>query len=353
MNVLSKNQLAIIIFFIPLVFKMSMLPGLLYEVAGTDSYFAIGILTIAEFLQMWLVLFVVSRGGMAGIREKYGKTLALFLSIPFLFVMGVKTILFVTEIYYYIGDYLFYNVSSFPIIAATLLIIFYLAVKGAKAIGRIFELSVWLIPVIIAFGIIFGKVKLYPQYLTPLFENGFLPTLNGIDKYLIYAFDFSPLLFFKVEQKKNLRIAVWSLLCVITVIICYIVLIASYGRATFLIGDAFAHLASFNVVVSEIGSLDWPSAILWIVTSVGTVALKLAAMGDIVAETKLNRNIGIGLLTIIMGILILFLFDGFEKILSFVISPVKYVVIGIEIAVPIIMLCLYAVKRKEEYVPQN
>ena len=347
MNTLTKNQLAIIIFFIPLVFKMSMLPALLYKESGTDSYFAIGLITLIEFLQMWLVLFAVNKGGISGIKELYGKKAAILLSVPFLLVMGVKCLLFITEIYVYICDYLFYNVSSIPIIISLLIVLFYLAIKGAKTIGRIFELSVWLIPIIILFGVLFGKVKLYPQYLTPLFENGFNGVIKGIDRYIIYAFDFSPLLFFSVEKKKNVRVAISSGLCVVAVITCYVFLIASYGKATFLITDAFAHLASFNVVISEIGSLDWPSAILWITTASSNVALKMTAMGDILAEMKIKKNVGVFSLTVIFGLIIIYLFKGFDNVLSFAVGPIKYVVIGIEIVVPIILLILYAIKRKE------
>lgn len=347
MNYLTKNQLAIIIFFLPLVFKMSMLPSLLYETSGADSYFAIGLITAIEFLQMWLVLYVVDKGGIAGIKELYGKAVAIAISLPFFLVMGLKSVLFVTEIYVYVGDYLFYNVSFMPLIVSLLIIVCYLASKGAKTIGRIFELSVWLIPIIILLGVLFGKVKLYPQYLTPLFDNGFGTVIKGIDKYIIYAFDFSPLLFFRVEKKKNVRVLIGSLACVIAVVSCYIVLIASYGRATFLITDAFAHLASFNVVISEIGSLDWPSAILWLTTSIGNVALKISAMSDILAEMKIKKNAGAFVLTLAIGLIIIFLTKGFDPILDFATGPVKYVVIGIEILAPIIILALYAVKKKE------
>lgn len=345
MNYLTKKQLSIIVFFVPLVFKMALLPSLLYKESGADSYISIAVIATVEFLQMGLVLFVASKGGMHGIKELYGQNVQRILALPLVFVMGVKCVVFITEIYTYVCDYLFYNISVTPVIILLLLVFFYLALKGVKTIGRLFELAIWLIPIIVLFGVIFGKVTLYPQYLTPLFENGASGFFGGLDKYILYAFDFSPLLFFKIEKKKNVRIIISSVLCVIALTGCYIVLIASYGRATFLVNSAFARLASFNTVISEIGSLDWPSILLWLTTSICTLALKFAAMGETVKYFNIKKSIGLGGICIVIGILLLWVFPGLKDAIRLATSAVRYVVIGIELAIPIIMLALFGIKQ--------
>lgn len=350
MNYLTKTQLAVIVFFIPLVFKMANLPGLLYAECGADGYVALGLVTAVEFLQLFLVLFVVKMGGLGAIFERYGRVAYLLLSLPLYFVMGTKSVVFFSEVYFYVCDYLFYNVPALPIVTVSLLVVFYLATKGVKAVGRVFELSVWLLPLIVLFGLLFGKVNLSWQYLTPVLEDGGLRALAGVDKYLLYAFDFSPLLFFKIEEKKNVRVVLSAILCVGAVMFCYVLLVASYGRATFLISDAFAHLASFNVVISEIGSLDWPSALLWITTAVGNVSLKFSAMGEGFRYMKIRREVGLLLLTVLIGVLVLFVFSGYREILALVLSPVRYVVVGIEIVVPVVLLALLGNKNKQKKV---
>lgn len=349
MNRLTKTQLAIIVFFIPLVYKLANLPGLLYRECGADGYVALGVITAAEFLQLALVLYVVRLGGLDAIFDRYGRAAYLCFALPLFFVMSVKSVVFVSEIYFYVCDYLFYNVPAYPVVAATLLVVCYVASKGAKAVGRIFELSVWLIPLIVLFGALFGKVRLSWQYLTPVLEDGGAAAVQGIDKYLLYAFDFSPLLFLKVEPKKNIRVAVSAVLCVAAMVFCYILLVASYGRATFLISDAFAHLASFNVVISEIGSLDWPSALLWTTTATGNVALKYSAMGEGFRYMKIRREIGLFILALLVGLLVLFAFGGYSEIMALVVSPVRYVVVGLEIVLPVLLTALLAKKRKEAY----
>ena len=342
---LSKKQLSIMVFFIPLVFKMAMLPSLFYQVSNTDSYIGIGVMTALEFLQLWLILFLVSKGGIRGIKEIYGINVARAVALPLLFVMGVKSIIFLTEIYTYICDFLFYNISSTPVILALLIVIFYLAFKGIKAIGHVFELSIWIIPLIAIFGVVFGKFYLNSDYLEPLFVDGAGAMFKGIDTYIIYAFDFSPLLLFQIEKKKNLAVVITSISCILVTTALYVVLIANYGRATFLVNGAFARLASFNTVVSEIGSLDWPSALLWITTATGSLALKFAAMGEILKLFKVKKQYGIGATCIVIGILTMFVFPGLKEVLKLATGPVRYVTIALEIAVPIVVLALYAADK--------
>ena len=348
MNLLSKTQLSIIVFFIPLVFKMANLPGLLYQECGADGYVALAVITAVEFLQLALVLAVVKHGGMEKIFEKYGVFAYLAFLLPLFFVMVTKSVVFLSEIYFYVCDYLFYNVTSLPIVALTLLVTFYLGIKGAKAVGRVFELSVWLLPLIVLFGVLFGKATLSFQYLTPVLEDGGSGAIGGIDKYLLYTFDFSPLLFLKVEEKKNVRVIVSAVLCVAAVAFCYVLLVASYGRATFLISDAFAHLASFSVVISEIGSLDWPSALLWTTTATGNLALKFSAMGEGLHRLKIRREVGLFCIAVLVGVLTLVAFPGYREIMDLVTSPVRYVVVGLEIVIPLVLLPLLVHRKPKE-----
>lgn len=348
MNYLTKKQLSILIFFIPLAFKMAMLPSLLYAECGATFYVGIGLITALEFVQLGIILKIDSAGGFSRIEKLYGKWLKILLSMPFLLSILIKTLIFSAEIYHYVSGYLFYNISSAPIIVTLCLIAFYVAVKGAKTVGRIYELSIWFIPIIIIFGIFFGKADLNADYLLPLFDDGVMPVVSGLDKYIIYTFDFSPLLFFRTEKGKNRSVVICSILSVIAITGCYMVFLVSYGRASFLIPDAFARLALFNTVVSEIGSLDWPSAILWITVALCNISLKLAAVGEIGSFVAIKKPISIGISAAASCFLLVFLLNSYEKVLSFATSWVRYVVVGIEIILPIIILALLKTKQTKE-----
>ena len=347
MNELTYKQLYIMIFFIPLVFKMSALPALLYEMASVTSYILIAVVVTVEFLQMGVVLAVANLGGMESIKEKYGTKVYILLSIPLIFVMFVKMAVFIQEIVYYVCSFLFYNIPEAGVMIALMLVIFYLAVKGIKAIGRLYEIAIWIIPIIIAFGLFFGEAKFTEIYLTPIFNENLTVYTSALGKYLIYAFDFSPLLFVRVKIKKVFPIAICSLFSVVAVTICYMLLYSAYGNASFLADFGFARLGTFNTVVSEIGSLDWPSSLLWLCTAILSLSFKLNAVNCFMNACKLKKA-GTAVFSSGIVILLLVIFKNLIKGIQFATSGIQYAVFACEVAVPIIALALHLFKMKKE-----
>lgn len=345
MNEVSGKQLSIMIFFIPLVFKMSMLPAYLYDTAGVDGYVIVGIFAAVEFIQLWAVLFACEKGGMEALRKKCGNVIYFAVSCPLLFVIFVKSILFITEIVNYVSTFLFYNIVDAPIIISLLLISYYFAYKGARTVARVFETTIWLIPVIIIAGLAFGETELHGDCLLSVFPDGGSDILRSASKYLIYTFDFSPLLFCKIKIKRKVGIGLFSALSVAMLMGCYMIFYCRYGRASFLIDCAFARLASFDTVISEVGSLDWISCILWITTAVLNLAIKLNAVAEIGTGLKIRRPIGLGVFCVVLGVVLTKVFVNMREAFLMATSGVQYAVFGIEIAVPIVLLLLLAAKK--------
>ncbi len=354
MNEIDGKQLSVMIFFIPLVFKMSMLPAYLYETAGVDGYVIVGLFATAEFIQLWAVLFVCQRGGMAGLREKYGDIVYFIVACPLLFVIFIKSILFVTEIVNYVSTFLFYNIVDTPIIITLILVCYYFAYKGPRTVARIFETTIWLIPVIIIAGLAFGETELHGDCLLSIFPNGGSDIPKAISKYLIYTFDFSPLLFCKIKIKRKIGIGIFSVLSVAVVMGCYMIFYCRYGRASFLIDCAFARLASFDTVISEVGSLDWISCILWITTAVLNLSIKFNAIAEIGTGLKIKRGIGLGAFCIALAVVLLKVYVNLEDAFLLATSGIQYAVFGVEIAVPLVMLVLLSLKNKgDAYATQS
>lgn len=354
MNEISSKQLYIMIFFIPLVFKMSSLPALMYGMASATAYVLIGIVVLIEFLQLWLVLFVSEQGGMDGIKEKYGKKVYCAVAFPMFFVVFIKMIVLTQEIVNYVCSFMFYNISESAIMPIVMLVVFYLGTRGAKAVGRMFELSVWLIPFIVVFGAVFGKAQLETMYLTPIFDFPGKEYLSAIGKYLIFTFDFSPLLFFKPKIKKVAPIAICSLLGTAAVVIAYALLFSVYGTASEHASFGFTRLATFSTVISEIGSLDWPSVMLWLIAGVLSLALKINAI-DRINENLGTKKIGTAAFCVGIAIVLLTAIKTQQEAIEFASSGVQYAVFASEIALPLVLIALYAAKKRKggEYASQN
>lgn len=345
MNQVSPRQLSIMIFFIPLVFKMATLPALLYEEVYATGYVVMAIITTMEFIQLALVLFVCYSGGMEGIKEKFGINAYRIISLPMLFVFGVKIILFLHEISTYVTSYLFYNSSEIGSISLILIVAVYLGIKGARAVGRLFEVVVWIAPIIIVLGILYGKLDFQSIYITPIFNESASKYVGCIGKYLIYTFDFSPLLFIKADVKKGGQIAFCAVISTVIVSGCCLLLYGVYGNASMFVHSAFSRLASFNSAVSETGSLDWPSGLLWITTGILNIALKFNAV-DRISRSMNFGKVGSIVYAIVIGVLLFVFLPTFDKTLAFCTSGVQYVVCGIEIGLPLALLLLYALKNK-------
>lgn len=344
MNELSTRQVSIMIVFLPLVFKLATLPSLLYDKAGPTAYILIAILVIIELLQMLLVLFVCNQGGMEGIKERYGSTVYRVISIPMLFVFAIKIILFLHEISTYVTSFLFYNSREFGSIMLILITALYIGIKGGRAIGRLFEVIVWIAPFVFLLGLFYGKLEFNEVHLNPLFNQNGDIYLDAIGKYLIYAFDFSPLLFMKVSIKKPTPIAISSVVCFISVVGCYILLYGVYGNASSYVHSAFSRLASFNSAVSETGSLDWPSGLLWITSGILNVALKIGGV-SVIMDNFHMKKVGTTVFALIIAIIMYYLLRTFDTMLEFCTGGVQYAVVIIEIGLPILLLLLYMVKK--------
>ena len=347
MNDISGKQLCIMIFFIPLVFKMSSLPALLYGEAGATAYILIAIVTTVEFLQLGLVLFVAKRGGMEGIKRLYGKKTYVLVALPMFFIVFCKMIALTQEIVSYVSGFLFYNIPDNCVLPIVLLAVFYLGTRGARAIGRLYELSVWFIPIIIVLGVFFGKADVEFFYLTPVFDRGASEYFGAIRKFLIYTFDFSPLLFMNVKIKRAAPVAVCSVLSVGAVTAAFALLYAAYGNASFLANAGFARLASFNTVISEIGSLDWPSVLLWLTTGTLSLSLKIAAI-DRISDGIGMKKVGTAVFCLGVWLVLSFSVNTLSQAVEFVTNGVQYGVFFAEILLPIVILFLLALKSRRE-----
>ena len=352
MNDVNGRQLSVMIFFIPLVFKMSMLPSYLYKTAGVDGYVIVGLFAVAEFVQLWAVLWVCSKGGMQGIRARYGDGAYFALSAPLLMVIFIKCLLFISEIVNYLSTFLFYNIVDMPLVLTLMVVCYYFSYKGARSIARIFELSVWLVPVIFLMGLIFGETEISGDCLLPVFAQGGGAVPQAVAKYLVYTFDFSPLLFCNVKVKSKGRIALFSFLSVVALVGCYMLFYCRYGRAAFLIDCAFARLASFDTVISQVGSLDWISCILWVTVAVLNLSLKLNAVAEIGTGVRIKRHLFAGAFCLLLTFVLLKGNFTMKKTLEMVTGGVQYAVFGIEILLPAVMGALYMRKQGGNYAPK-
>jgi hypothetical protein len=353
---ITKRQYALIIFFVPFVFKFSVLPAMLSERAGRDVWLTIFLIMLTEGAQLLFIILVDKKGGLDAIRERYGDTVYFLITLPILLVLVLKASVYTAETTSYANSYLFYNITTKGVGIVVILASSYLAIKGAKGIGRLVELAVWLIPVAIIIGALFGKLKLSPSYVLPIGANGLTPIALSYNDALFWALDFSPLLFFKTQEDTLLRkekrakiptIPIAITLSILFMTLLYLFYVMNYGEAGHLVDTAFSSLGAFNVVNTEIGSIDWPAITLWLTVAIISLALKIFGSGAVLHSLRLPFPISCLIVGVIVITLSQLLFYNLERAFSLATSFVKYIVFGLEISMPMVAFTLLDIKERK------
>lgn len=350
MNELKNSQLAVMVMLIPIVFKVAMLPSLMFALAGNGITIAIAIMTLAETLQCTVIVFILKNGGISEISRRYGVWTARLLSLPFVLSYLVKSMLFVNETTQYITNTFFYNITHGPILLAIILCACYLATKGTKIISYMFTLSLCMLPFILI-SLFSGDLQLHYIYLIPFRTNTAADMASVIWVYAIYMFDISPLMFAELNKGKYKKPIIFSLIGSFLTVIFYCSFVASYGNASHLAPNALNLLASFNTIVSEIGELSLPSSLMWLSVGICMLSLKLFGIGAVFDLFKVNRTISITVSGVVIFIICYSVFCAYERALEATLGWVSAVVVAIEILVPATVALLLAKKARKRKLP--
>ncbi len=315
------------------------------------------IMMFSEIVQLLFIVKVDKLGGFPAIKEKYGNIVYFTLSVPILLILLLKTGVYTAETNSYANSYLFYNLSTRGVGIIVILAACYIAVKGAKGIGRMMELLLWLVPIGIIIGALFGKLKLTPLYALPIGANGIVPIASGYDATLFWTLDFSPLLFLKIRedtsiQKRKRSKFPWVPICTAATATCmvalYLLYVMNYGNAGHLVDTAFSSLGAFNVVNTEIGSIDWPAITLWLSIAIVSLALKLFGTGKALSSFKLKFPLAVLLSALVIIALSQFAFYNLERAFDLALSKVRYAVFTLELIIPMMTFILLDLKERRQ-----
>ncbi len=361
-ELVMKRQYAILALFLPLAFKISMLPAAVCTSSGRDSWVTIAFFALSEIAVLGIIVGVEKLGGIGKIKEAYGTPVYLALVTPLLFNAVVKVSVYLAEVNAYIGSYLFYNIPVEGVCAVFMIFTVYCALRGAKCLARLGELALWVVPIVVIVGAIFGKIDLKPYYVAPVCADGLAPVFGALGRYLFWGFDLSPLLFFRVRRDEELPrekrtrfpwIALSAGLYFVIIVGLYLVFIMNYGGGGHLVSFAFSSLGAFSMVNTEIGSIDWPAITLWLTVSVIAIAVKIYSGAKVLSEYKIKHEIAAPIVGVACYILTSTAFSDTTKSFAFAEGTARYVVTAVNVGVPIIAAVLLIVEKHKKAFPKN
>ena len=341
-NSLSPSQYAVTSIILMSVFKLSALPGMLAASSGRDIWISVSVMLAGEILTLAFIIPVSVRGGLMAVGEKYGNFVYSLIAVPVIAVSVIKILVYVADVNAFTSSYLFYNTSTDKVGIVFVIAAAYIATKGFKGIGRSVLVAVWFIPLILIIGLVFGKADLDFARLRPVAASEHL--FRSLDSSLFWGFDLSPLMFCSLKESaersktatKRIYISVFAAATAASAVIAFVyaAYIAVYGGATYISPHAFAALGSFNVVNTEIGSIDWPAVVTWLAFAALMISFSFAAVGEGAKTYGIKAPIAIIVAAVAVCVIGPLFFYNFEKAVEFAKTPIKYVVFGVNILLP-------------------
>lgn len=349
-NVIYKNQFAIMAFIAMVVFKVAMLPSYLYQTAGRDSWISVGIMLIFEGLMFLLVLYSSKKINLLADSSKW---LAVVHILVFIFSMIKMTTLY-SGLITYTSTSLFDQGRINFILLSFAIVIPYFVSKGGNSIARLFELTFYSLLAVLFVMVLTPKFKMDITELLPILVDGGKGMANGLINYVVWFGDYLPLAYFVVKDSKNkilnkASVPVALVVGVVGVVLFYIAYIGVYGEAGGIVSFAFNRMAVFNTISDLLGATNFLSIIVWLMMALLQITLIFLTATNALLYFVRNKIAAISIVLVIVTAVQWFFVNNIETAHDFAVSFVKYIALGCQVSVPII-LAIYARRKSKEQV---
>ncbi|MCL1900808.1 MAG: GerAB/ArcD/ProY family transporter [Firmicutes bacterium] len=281
-EVINKRQLSILFFFILPITKLMLLPTLMSHVSGRDSYISTFILLSVDIFVLLLILFAINKYP----KDNFNQILKSVFSKPvakiILFLFGLfflfKGLPFILEQKQLLEN-TFYE--RFPFIITFIIffsLIFFVALKGAKIIGRTSELFWFIILISFILIIMFSFSQADFSNILPIAYNGAGPIFDGVLKNVYHFGDYIILFAFmgKIDKDKSFKkvVLVAGLIAALVVFV-FVIFIAIFGDVAVRQTYAITKISKYSLAMSELGRFDFIAIIILLAGAVFFSAVTL------------------------------------------------------------------------------
>lgn len=318
--VLKAPETGLLVFILMITFKTCNLPSVLFADLKESSVWCILTHCLMDGILLIISLYVASLGGIQSknIPTPLRKVASAILFFFFLFKLSAAIYEMTTSA----SSVLFENSLIFPIFALVLIATAIIGSKGFTGIGRLTLIFAWIAVFILVFNIFFLGFDGYAFNLYPVLR----PTnyLKGIVKEAIWfgeplilmTADLSP----KFNKKQNGFIAVAYISAVLALVGFYLLLIFTYGEVAGSVNNAFSRVLTMNRYSNELGAVDWPMIVLWLISGIIHVSCLFAGCKQCFDEVcSPNKNSAklkqIVFYLLAIGIPVVFYFTLFDNVL--------------------------------------
>jgi|GEM_PF-3203596 len=203
---ISVKQFAILTFLIMIGQKLIILPAFLMASGGRDGYMTLLVMMLLEFVIVAVIIFSIKktdRDFFQLLDKGLGKVGGRIVAAVMMVAMLIKILLVISVIRIFFNSIFEQNMRDWLSIAAVCFLMFFVASKSLRGIGRmggiIFPLCVFAV-----LALMFLSFKNFrPQFLLPFMESGISPIFSNLWIYPLWFLDIAVMVIFigKVKGK--------------------------------------------------------------------------------------------------------------------------------------------------------
>lgn len=268
---ISTNQASLMLVIFTIALKLSVLPALMCEFAGTSSYVSCFIALAIDFLCTTLVVVIISKipnmSFFELLEKAFGKVVAIITYAMLFVYFFSKLTIGLTEIHDYYTSSLFEELNPYFALITLFFLLLYMFIKNFRTLGRLLEVFFWPMVIGIIFTLIFPFSDVEFSNLLPLFEDGAYPVFKGVYRTSLAFGDFM-LLFalmgkISFKQKSTKKLLLYALNAMLFIFNFYVVFVGAFGRTTINQTLALGELPLHSPQPSTINRLEWLTVIIW------------------------------------------------------------------------------------------
>ena len=356
MTELSSRQFIMISIYLIISSKLMSMPILLFNYAGKEAIFAIILNFIFELLIAFLICEVIKRNPNTSLFELLKKKFSIIgayiiLIILYAFIL-FKFAFVLQELYSFFKEFLYDDFMPIIFAIPTFFVVGYLAFKGARTMGRTFEILFWFILIGIIVTIACNLEFVTFTRLVPYFENGITPMLDGSLKSLFYFGNSIPLLFFigkvQITNKFTTKVICSTTgLALFITAFCFI-FYDVYGMAVPYSLFALSDFSQYDPFILDLQRLSWLSTMVDVTKLFCSASIFLYCLGQSGKSMfKLKSSFYPILITILITyILATILNYDLDIMKHFIANYLSYATIGV-MALTIIISIILSFNRRE------
>lgn len=344
-NKVYSNQFYLLAFISIVTYKVGMLPSLLSLNTSSDAVFSMAIMMVIELMMLILVSKIIKTASILEIKmPKFLKAILLF---SIFISLSIKLCTFSFESTIYVKEYVFESAPIYYVLIPLILTISYIAYKGINNIARVSEIIIVILFAAFFFNVLFANIDAEVAFFKNLTitEN----CCVGIDRYIVWFGDFTPLLFARIieDKKKNVSKSIFILAIVLIPILLMLAFVCIFESAGKYIEFAFSKLAVYNQFSFLLGSFDIPTIISFLIAMIIKLSLILFAIIEILTFFFEKKKI-CTLFCAAMFLTFCLIINEKERMLKFSTSCIRYITLAVEYTAPIILYIVLSYQNDKQ-----